>query len=239
MFNVRCFLHLAIVFSMAVAARTQDAPSTATSPTRAASGTQASTGAPNITNPAPAPVQPVIFNHKKHIAEAKMTCNDCHEPSRNGSTLAMPQPAKCMLCHVAVATDKPDIKRIADAVRNNQLLQWVRVYQVPSFVTFSHKVHTSSGARCDDCHGPVAQRDVIALEKDISMGGCISCHSQKAAPTVCDTCHQLNSTHFQAPAVALDAVLVASLKRINPVSVDTSIHRFFAMRGIPSAASIP
>jgi hypothetical protein len=239
MFKVRRLLHLAIVFCMAVGARTQDVPSAATSPTRAASWTQASTGAPNITNPAPAPDQPVIFNHKKHIAEAKMTCNDCHEPSRNGSTLAMPQPAKCMLCHVAIATDKPDIKRIADAVRNNQVLQWVRVYQVPSFVTFSHKVHTSSGAQCDDCHGPVAQRDAIALEKDISMGGCISCHSQKAAPTSCDACHQLNSTHLQAPAAAWDAVLVASLKHINPISIDTSIHRFFAVLSIPSAASIP
>jgi hypothetical protein len=235
MFSVRRFLLLAIVFCMAVAARTQDAPAAATPQTTAAIGTQASTGAPTITNPAPG--QPVAFSHKKHIAEAKMACNDCHEPSRNGSTLAIPQPAKCMLCHAAIATDKPDIKRIADAVRNNQVLQWVRIYRLPSFVTFSHKTHTSAGAQCEDCHGPVAQRDAIALEKNISMGGCISCHSQKAAPIGCDTCHQLNSTHLQAPADASDAALVASLKHNNPISIDTSMHRFFTMLSIPSAAS--
>ena len=50
-----------------------------------------------------------------------MACNDCHEPSRNGSTLAMPQPAKCMLCHASIATDKPDIQRLADAAKNNQI----------------------------------------------------------------------------------------------------------------------
>lgn len=158
-----------------------------------------------------------------------MACTDCHEPSRNGSTVAMPQPAKCMLCHAAIATDKPDIKRIADAAKNSQPLQWVRVYRLPSFVSFSHKTHTSAGAQCEDCHGPVAQREAIALEKDISMGGCISCHTQKAAPTGCDTCHQLNSVQLQAPAAVLKAVLAASLTHPHTVGVDPSMHRFFAL----------
>jgi hypothetical protein len=236
---MRRFLLLAIMLCMAVAVRAQDAPAAATPPTTAAPGTQASTGAPTIANPAPAPGQPVSFSHKKHIAEAKMACNDCHEPSHNGSTLAMPQPAKCMLCHAAIATDKPDIKRIADAAHNNQVLQWVRVYRLPSFVTFSHKTHTSAGAQCEDCHGPVAQRDAIALEKDISMGGCISCHTQKAAPTTCDTCHQLNSVDLQVPATALNAALVARLTHSNPVSMGTSMHRFFAMLSLPQATSTP
>ena len=168
-----------------------------------------------------------------------MACNDCHEPSRNGSTLAMPQPTKCMVCHASIATDKPDIKLIADAARNSQVLQWVRVYRLPSFVTFSHKTHTSSGAQCEDCHGPVAQRDAIALEKDISMGGCISCHTQKAAPTGCDTCHQLNSTHLQLPAAASDYAWVAPLTHTNHVSIATSMHRFFSMLSLPQAARTP
>ena len=171
-----------------------------------------------------------------------MTCNDCHEPSRNGSTLAMPQAAKCMLCHAAIATDKPDIKRIADAVRNNQVLQWIRVYRLPSFVTFSHKTHTSAGAQCEDCHGPVAQRDAIALEKDISMGGCISCHTQKNAPTGCDTCHQLNSTHLQSPAATSDAALVAPSRTPTPSSwVPPCIGslRCLAFRRLPALREIP
>jgi hypothetical protein len=239
MFSVRLLLLLAIMLCMGGAARAQDAPAAAPPPTTAAPGTQASTGAPTISNPAPAPGQPVAFSHKKHIAEAKMACNDCHEPSHDGSTVAIPQPAKCMLCHAAIATDKPDIKRIADAAKNNQVLQWVRVYRVPSFVTFSHKTHTSAGAQCEDCHGPVAQRDAIALEKDISMGGCISCHTQKAAPTGCDTCHQLNSVFLQAPAAGSNAALVTSLKRSNPASMGASMHRFFAMLSLPQAASTP
>ncbi|MEO6803623.1 MAG: cytochrome c3 family protein, partial [Granulicella sp.] len=115
----------------------------------------------------------------------------------------------------------------------------VRVYRVPSFVNFSHKTHTSAGAQCEDCHGPVAQRDAIALEKDISMGGCISCHTQKAAPIGCDTCHQLDSVHLQTPAPRSDAALAAFLTHGNPVSRSTSIHRFFAMLILPPVASTP
>jgi hypothetical protein len=237
MFSVRFFLRLAIMFCMAVVSRAQDAPAAAATPsTTAAPGTHASTGAPTITNPAPAPSQPVAFSHKKHIAEAKMACNDCHEPSRNGSTLALPQSAKCMLCHAAIATDKPDIKRVADAAKNNDVLQWVRVYRVPSFVTFNHKTHISAGAQCEDCHGLVAERDAIALEKDISMGGCISCHTQKAAPTSCDTCHQLNSVHLPIPRVTSDAALAALVTHINPLIMGMPLHRFFATLNVGSAA---
>jgi hypothetical protein len=233
----RCLL-VAILFCMAVVVHSQDVPAAVTPPTSAALGTQASIGAPTITNPAPAPDQPVAFSHKKHIAEAKMACNDCHEPSRTGVTVAMPQPAKCMLCHVAIATDKPEIKRIAAAAQSNQMLQWVRVYRVPEFVTFSHKTHTSAGAQCEDCHGPVAQRETIALEKDISMGGCISCHTQKAAPTGCDTCHQITS-HMQTPAPTSNQALVAYLTHTNGIIGSTSTHRFLTMLSLPQTTNTP
>jgi hypothetical protein len=179
--------------------------------TKAAPGTVVSSGAPTVANPPPAPAQPVAFSHKKHAGEAKIACDRCHEPSRSGATLVMPQAAKCMQCHATIATDKPDIKRIAVAAQNNELLQWVRVYRVPSFVTFSHKTHTSAGTQCEDCHGPVAERETITREKDLSMGGCISCHTQKSAPTGCDTCHQLDSVHVSDPASSSRAALVIRL----------------------------
>ena len=210
---MRRVLLVAALLCTALAARTQNAPSAATPSTTAAPGTVASSGAPTIANPPLAPAQPVAFSHRKHAGEIKMACNDCHEPSCNGMTLVMPQSAKCMQCHATIATDKPDIKRIADAAQNNQVLQWIRIYRVPSFVSFSHKTHTSAGAQCEDCHGPVAEREAITREKDLSIGGCISCHTQKSAPTGCDTCHQLNSVHLEDPAILSDAALVARLTR--------------------------
>jgi hypothetical protein len=145
------------------------------------------------TSSAAAPAQPIAFNHKLHVQTAKMSCNDCHEPRGDGTTLAMPQPPKCMKCHSTIATGKPDIQRLAEAAKNEDPVVWARVYRVPSFVTFSHKTHTTAGSTCEECHGPVAERTAIALEKDTSMGTCIACHQAKGAPATCDTCHAIIS----------------------------------------------
>jgi hypothetical protein len=156
------------------------------------------------------PAQPIAFNHNLHVQTAKMSCNECHEPRGNGTTLAMPQPPKCMRCHASIATDKPDIQRLADAAKNEDPIPWVRVYRVPSFVTFSHKTHTTAGSTCEECHGPVAERTAIALEKDTSMGGCIACHQAKGAPATCDTCHAIMSKNGHSP-FDVDAAMLARL----------------------------
>lgn len=161
-----------------------------------------------------APVQPIAFDHKLHAQTAKMTCDDCHAQRGNGSTVAMPQPPKCMTCHASVATDKPDIQRLAAAAKNEDPIAWVRVYRVPSFVTFSHKTH--AGSTCEECHGPVAERTAISLEKDTHMGTCIACHAVKQAPTSCDTCHAIMSqngrTPFDLDAAALTRLQLATWK---------------------------
>jgi len=177
-------LMLAVLFGSTIAIHAQDAGMRSQKP-----------AAPSEA----APAQPIAFNHKLHIQTAKMSCNDCHEPRGNGATLAMPQPPKCMLCHASIATDKPDIRRLAEAAKNEDSIPWVRVYRVPSFVTFSHKTHTSAGSKCEECHGAVAERTAIALEKDTSMGTCIACHQAKGAPATCDTCHAIMSRNGHSP----------------------------------------
>lgn len=197
-------LMLAILFVFPLAIHGQDAGTpTSTAPKSSASGSVPASSAS-------APAQPIAFNHKLHIQTAKMSCNDCHEPRGNGTTLAMPQPPKCMRCHASIATDKPDIQRLAAAAKNEDPIQWVRVYRVPSFVTFSHKTHTSAGSTCEECHGPVAERTAIVLEKDTSMGSCIACHQAKGAPSTCDTCHAIMSKTGHTP-FDVDAPVLARL----------------------------
>lgn len=175
-------------------------------------GLHAQTAAAAAAKPAAAaPVQPIAFNHQLHMQTAKMTCNDCHAPRGDGSTLAMPQAASCMRCHNSVATDKPDIQRLAAAAKNEDPIPWVRVYRVPSFVTFSHKTHTSAGTTCEECHGPVAERTAIALEKDTNMGTCIGCHQAKGASATCDTCHAIMSKNGHTP-FDVDATVLARLR---------------------------
>ena len=170
-----------------------------------------------------APAQPIAFNHKLHIQTAKLECNDCHAPRGDGSNLTMPQPPKCMLCHASVATDKPDIQRLAAAAKNEDTIAWVRVYSVPSFVTFSHKTHTDAGSKCEECHGPVAERTAIALEKPTSMASCIACHQAKQAPTGCGTCHGVMSKNDHSP-FDRDRVILARLRI--PAGKSNSISTF-------------
>ena len=185
-----------------------------------------------------APVQPIAFNHSLHVQTVKMSCNDCHEPRGNGATLAMPQPPKCMRCHATIATDKPDIQRLAEAAKNEDPIQWVRVYRVPSFVTFSHKTHTSAGGTCEECHGPVAERTAIAPEKDTSMGSCIACHQARQAPATCDTCHAIISKNGQSPFDVDGAILARLHLQMEEKATITESVRHGSPRITPQLAAI-
>ena len=46
---------------------------------------------------------------------------------------------------------------------------WFRVYELPSFVSFSHRVHVENGNTCTECHGEAAQEERIYKATDISM----------------------------------------------------------------------
>ena len=148
----------------------------------------------------------------------------------------MPQASTCMLCHSAIATDKPDIQRLAAVAKTGAPIPWVRVYQVPSFVQFSHKLHTDHGKTCEECHGPVGEREVIAKETDISMGGCIACHTKNNAPTTCDTCHQLEA-RGRTPRAEPDALLLARLGLVHPSVAGGSIAAHSTLASIAASRS--
>ncbi len=148
----------------------------------------------NITNAAGSPrgpEQPVPFSHKEHAGTLKMPCEYCHTMSRSGETLLIPRATFCMQCHQTIATDNPGVKKLAEYAKTDRTLPWVRIYQLPSFVSFSHKVHLQHGATCEECHGQVAQRVRLYKESDISMATCVNCHREKQASTDCSTCHML------------------------------------------------
>jgi hypothetical protein len=57
-------------------------------------------------------------------------------------------------------------------------------------VFFSHRTHMEKGNVCQDCHGQVAERDRLYREKNLSMGGCIECHTAKKVSVDCAFCHE-------------------------------------------------
>jgi len=135
------------------------------------------------------PLQPIPYSHKQHIALG-LRCANCHEMPEPGEMMGIPAAAKCMTCHQSVKKDSPAIQKLAAFAANKQPVPWLRVYQIPSYVAFSHKAHLDSGATCETCHGKVRERDRLFRETDISMGGCMSCHRANRASLDCTFCHE-------------------------------------------------
>ncbi|MCW5982983.1 MAG: cytochrome c3 family protein [Bryobacteraceae bacterium] len=137
----------------------------------------------------PPPPQPLPFSHRTH-AGTGLKCVECHSMPAPGDFATLPATAKCMACHIAVKKESPHVAKLAEFHREGKPVPWERVYRVPDYVVFSHKIHMDvDGVSCQTCHGPVEQRDRLQVEKDISMAGCMDCHSAKQASNDCQLCH--------------------------------------------------
>lgn len=137
----------------------------------------------------PAQQQPVPFSHKAHLALG-LKCNSCHKNPDPGELMGYPPENFCMTCHQAVKADSPHIQKLAAAAKEKKPMPWVRIYQLPGYVYFSHRVHTQAGAACEKCHGPVRERAVITKEVSNNMQFCMACHAASKARNECDTCHE-------------------------------------------------
>jgi len=142
-----------------------------------------------VSTAADAPEQPLPFSHKAHAGDMKLPCKMCHVNPDPGETEGIPQAATCMQCHSAIKTDSPAIQKLAAYAKNNRPIPWVRVCEIPEFVTFSHRQHVTAGNTCEDCHGKVAETERLALATNLNMGGCRNCHQARNASTECNFCH--------------------------------------------------
>ena len=135
-------------------------------------------------------IQPVPFSHRAHAA-AGLSCRNCHRDATKKERAGLPNTDQCLLCHATVRSESPSIRKLAKFLQNGEQLRWVRVYQVPDFVFFSHASHLEAGIACKSCHGQVEQRDVLAKEVSTSMTACMNCHLERKASNECFLCHEL------------------------------------------------
>jgi len=133
--------------------------------------------------------QPVPYSHKVHLALG-LNCVSCHMNDDPGEYMGFPAEKTCMLCHQTVKVDSPHVAKVAAAARDKKPIAWVRVYKLPTYVYFSHRVHTEAGTTCETCHGPIRERDVVTKEVVHNMKSCIACHVATKARNDCLTCHE-------------------------------------------------
>jgi len=139
----------------------------------------------------PAAQQPIEFPHNIHVGK-KIACTEyCHESVSTGPVAGLPSVRTCMICHDAIAVDRPRIKQIT-AMRSQGIdLAWQRVYGYPaaSHVKFNHAPHIRANVECATCHGNIADQTVAQRNVDLTMGYCVNCHTARKVSIDCLTCH--------------------------------------------------
>lgn len=139
----------------------------------------------------PTAAQPIPFPHKTHIAKG-LTCTDyCHESVTKGPVAGLPSVRTCMICHDAIATDRPLIQQVTNLQKSGRDLAWQRVYGYTpqAHVRFNHAPHIRANVECSTCHGNVAEQTTAQRNVDLNMGFCVNCHRQKSVSNDCLTCH--------------------------------------------------
>jgi len=129
------------------------------------------------------PDQPIKFSHRVHAGENKIDCKYCHTGVMESKHALIPPTTLCLNCHNVIRygtnTGEEEINKIHQAIESGKSIQWVKVYNLPDHVFFSHAQHVNAGKLdCDKCHGDVKKMGRIQQVVDLSMGWCINCHRQ-------------------------------------------------------------
>jgi cytochrome c553 len=127
------------------------------------------------------PDQPVKFSHKVHAGQNGTDCIYCHSFAPSSKSAGFPPENVCMNCHLLVRSGtRSGAFEIAKIIRHYEAMkpiEWIKVYNLPDHVFFSHAQHFSAGGiSCQKCHGSVEKMDRISLNQELTMGWCINCH---------------------------------------------------------------
>jgi hypothetical protein len=121
-----------------------------------------------------------------------MECQYCHWNVAKSSYAAIPEVDNCLGCHNVVPVRpeaEPHIKALKDAKKANKPIEWVKVHVFPDYAKFPHQRHVKAGVACQECHGQVAEMDVVERVSSMKMGWCIECHRQRGTTIDCVSCH--------------------------------------------------
>ncbi|MFQ5596512.1 MAG: cytochrome c3 family protein [Nitrospiria bacterium] len=136
------------------------------------------------------PLQPIDFSHKTHAQESEIACLYCHIYAKKSSVAGVPSVQKCIGCHEMIALDHPEVQKLLDYWDNRQPIPWKKVYNLPDFVYFSHRMHLNADLACEQCHGDVSEMEQVKQVSSLEMGWCLKCHRKMDASIDCWVCHK-------------------------------------------------
>jgi hypothetical protein len=93
----------------------------------------------------------------------------------NGKTYPMPEEIEKIYKHL-------DYNKETGTYGDNPTpVKWVKVHNLPDHAYFNHSQHVVAGQqKCQKCHGPVEEMDVVYQHAPLTMGWCINCHRETA-----------------------------------------------------------
>jgi hypothetical protein len=135
--------------------------------------------------------QPLAYTHRPHIEIAELQCDFCHATVSTGPQAGIPGVKTCMTCHEFIATDRPEIQKLAAYNSRGEDIPWERVYgwTDEAHVRFNHAPHIRAEVACTTCHGDVAQMNDAKRVDEHTIGFCVQCHAQRQVSNDCLTCH--------------------------------------------------
>lgn len=123
------------------------------------------------------------FSHKMH-SKYNITCLSCHYQAETNSLANLPSTKDCLMCHVALKTESELLRSIINSYDSLISLVYLKVYDLPDYVKFSHSTHINSGIDCATCHGYVDQMDSVYQVRDLTMAWCVKCHRKPELYTI-------------------------------------------------------
>ncbi len=136
--------------------------------------------------------QPVEFNHRLHVEDVGLECNECHEFAESESFSGLPTAETCAFCHEEAQGNSPEEAKLVALLSGGQPLEWGRLYRQPAHVYYAHSQHVSvAGLECERCHaGLAASSRPPRRVRKLTMDDCIDCHEDGDAESDCTTCHR-------------------------------------------------
>lgn len=131
----------------------------------------------------------MAFSHNIHLEEG-LECGDCHMGIEDGDEPGMPVLAGCLLCHESMEDeDTPPEKRVATLFDADGKMLAAKLSELPDETVFSHLRHVEAELDCAECHVGIDTAETIDEDVIVTMDDCMDCHSSKAVPNECLTCH--------------------------------------------------
>lgn len=136
--------------------------------------------------------QPISFNHRLHVEQEEMSCEECHRYCETETFSGLPSGKLCALCHIEPQGESKAEARLVELLQSGSELEWQPLFEQPPHVFYSHRRHVVvAGIECQTCHGDIAQSDSPPVQvRRLTMDDCRNCHEKSGASTECTACHR-------------------------------------------------